>query len=365
MAGASQLVEVDPAVFLDPTITTILAGPDRIRYAVHKALLCQKSGYFARAYNTTMKEPSQDTFTISDLPDEAFRTLITWLYTGKVFLQPGKEPSLSVAVPPEESDDEADDDDDDGSIRDGWYQDSDKDPDSGDDEMEYEDEDQQTDLAPKWTLKERPEAFRISQAFPHSSNLSDLDSYQLNCLVRMYEHEPYDGGDHSEFLDKCKALLKQSADNESNSRESSDQGERDTYDHLIDIYILADRFDIQGLRIDIMNLIEEHQGEQEKYITDSTLPTLPTIAKVCENLPHTSDLRLWLVHGMAFEFSAQAAELEILPKDFLVDVLATMGQKVKWLWTKDDLPQYQDQCLCHIHESEDEVKRRLVNGVGD
>ncbi|KXT03789.1 hypothetical protein AC578_754 [Pseudocercospora eumusae] len=386
MAAASHLVEVNPAIFLDPTITTILAGPDRSRYAVHKALLCQKSGYFTSAYNTSMKEAIEDTFTISDLPDEAFRSLITWLYTGKVFLQPGQDSSQYMAIASastgdQSNDNEADSDgnseaendilewSEDGSIRDGWYEDSDRDPDSSDDEMLYEDEDEdekRIEQAGEMTSGQRSEAFKIAQVFPGFLKLDELDVYQLSCLLRMHEGEACG----KEFREKCKAMLETKLEETAVGEDSSKtdtygQDEIDTYDRLIDIYILADRFDIQGLRIDIMNLIEGHKAEQGDYVSNGTLPELSTIAKACENLPPTSDLRLWLVHGLAFECSAQAEDLEILPKDFLADVLATMGQKAKWLWTKDDWPQYQDECLCHAHESQDEVKRRLVNGVGD
>ncbi|KXT15491.1 hypothetical protein AC579_3378 [Pseudocercospora musae] len=388
MATASQFGEVDPAVFLDPNVTTIVAGSDRSRYAVHKALLCQKSGYFATAYNTSMKESSEDEFTISDVPDHAFRTLISWLYTGRVFLNPGQKSTLAGALAPSDTCDEAGvtkgtseenagpeydnlgSDGDDSNI-DGDYDDSDReDSDGSDDEMDHEsdceDEESRANEAAHASFDPQSEAFKISGIFRGFSKAFELDTYQLSCLVRLYEGSEA----HHSFVNKCKRMLKNKlektvVDTVVLPPNIGQQEEIEIYDRLVDIYILADRFDIQDLRINIMNIFQKHQAEQEHHLTDCTSPNLATISKACENLPSTSDLRLWLVHRMAFECPTEATELHALPKDFLVDVLATIAQNVKCLWTKGDLPKYQDQCLCHAHQSLDEVKRRMVNGAGD
>lgn len=69
---------------LDPTITTVLAGPTPRTFSIHKSLLLEHSDYFRRAYYSNSEEARNDLFTFADINASTFRAFVVWLYHGKV-----------------------------------------------------------------------------------------------------------------------------------------------------------------------------------------------------------------------------------------------------------------------------------------
>ena len=63
------------------TIVFVDVGPEQIRYAIHKGLLCSRSGYFKAALTGNFSEATDQVVTLDDEDPDTFRTFNAWLYT--------------------------------------------------------------------------------------------------------------------------------------------------------------------------------------------------------------------------------------------------------------------------------------------
>ena len=63
------------------TIVMVDVGPERIRYSIHKGLLCSRSDYFKAALTGNFSEAADQVVTLDDEDPEIFRTFNAWLYT--------------------------------------------------------------------------------------------------------------------------------------------------------------------------------------------------------------------------------------------------------------------------------------------
>ncbi|TIA42031.1 hypothetical protein D6C78_01337 [Aureobasidium pullulans] len=61
-------------------MTTILVGPEQERFAVHKALLCNKSKYFTKALTGSFEESKTGIVKLDDVSPVLFRIFVTWIY---------------------------------------------------------------------------------------------------------------------------------------------------------------------------------------------------------------------------------------------------------------------------------------------
>ena len=63
------------------TIVMVDIRPERIRYAIHKGLLCSRLDYFKAALTENFSEAADQEVTLDDEDPEVFRTFNAWLYT--------------------------------------------------------------------------------------------------------------------------------------------------------------------------------------------------------------------------------------------------------------------------------------------
>ncbi|KAF7196076.1 hypothetical protein HII31_02477 [Pseudocercospora fuligena] len=345
------------------TGTKLIVGPEKIKFELPKSLLVEKSGYFRAAYKTHMKEASENTFTITDVDEEHFEKLVNWFETGEMELESNAD---------EEFDHH-------GNYSCEEY--SAYDSDTG---LDYEDdsfiEDELRERLPGYDapgtlppLVPVPRDLQfIQRIFREVQSMLDLDAYQLDVVIKLlgpYQHDDWRG--EFDFVDECRELLRKKlaiepdvllvgdalpfADEGKAEVDAEAERELKIYDSLIDIYILADRFDIQELRIDIMNELQAHLHELTlRPNSGQSLPKFETVNKAYENLPGSSDLLLWLVHAYSTYWISgadredQVVAKEQLPAEFSLSVMTTIAEKsycgLKEVDDDEEMPEYQDMC---------------------
>ncbi|CZT16788.1 uncharacterized protein RCC_02621 [Ramularia collo-cygni] len=345
--------ETSPEVFLDNILTTIIIGEDEEQFHVHKALLCSKSGYFAAGYGTNMKEATSHKFHITDVSPPAFRSLVTWLYTGKVFLKPGQQPALhkvpefqiEQSVVDEEFPEPWDDPEYDAVSETHPEKDYEYDDDSSSASFASSASSDQINIPVERTLSQEREAKIVHDLFPNADP-NDLDSYQMEHLIRQqsdWTEEANWTEEAAPSLAKWQSILdaqkkwKQLARDEStqeNSQEEDKEEAVDNFDRLLDLYIVADRFDVPLLRRDALNHLDAQMTGYHMILTGHARPSYAFVIKAYENLPEGCDLRSWLVNVFAQDWSPvedtgeerRAARCE-LPRDFLFDLASTLAER--------------------------------------
>lgn len=65
-------------------MTTIQVGPAQKEFMVHRALLCDRSKYFAKALTGSFEESKTGTVKLEDVSTMLFRLVVSWLYTGTI-----------------------------------------------------------------------------------------------------------------------------------------------------------------------------------------------------------------------------------------------------------------------------------------
>lgn len=362
------MATLDPTLFLDSTMTTLLVGPEKRKYVVHKELLRSKLGYFKSGYNTPMVETVKNVFEIEDVPDLAFRSLITWLYTGEVFIDPGNTEALQ-----ENFDAEHDQEMESGMACDEWKEeekpsghttthgtvvnsqgsdDQDYEFDSGSESDDFngnEDPVQPDDPLPfAGHADEDPEQRLIKKTFP-DTNLSDLDAYQLGVLIQLHSTESF-MADPS-YLSKWKMLLEQKTEEPQN--EDNEEVELDVYDCLFDLYILGDRFDAPLLCTTIIDLLESERAAQAEQLHGQPLPTFQSVTKAFDSLPASSQLRRWLLFVFAYHWRPsgdrpdQAAARDLLPRDFLLELMLTAVERIYYTAGAENVDSWRQLYLDH------------------
>lgn len=91
-------------------MATILVGPEKEKFVVHRALLCSKSVYFNKALFGPFKESETGIVKLEDVSSVLFRIFVTWIYEDKVRYTAAKY-SYSVEKDLEYDSDEYEDDD--------------------------------------------------------------------------------------------------------------------------------------------------------------------------------------------------------------------------------------------------------------
>ncbi|KAK4496916.1 hypothetical protein PRZ48_011365 [Zasmidium cellare] len=349
---------------LDPTITTIVVGPEKRRFAVHKSVLCHSSNYFRAAYASPMTEAKQNHFIFSDVSHVVFSRVVTWIYNGKICLN--ADPQDPDAYQSVEGEYDADED--------GY--DSDRDESAGyaadirpGDPRVVKDVQQKVVLigdeeeAMK-ELKELRSSLTGEQMLFHlvhpyatqTTKASELDAYQLRALIQLSAQED----NFDELAQKWKEILAQKESDE-RKQEEQDQGIDSRHDRLfmllIRLYVLADRFDIPQLRHDTMDYLQNGV-----YHNPDVLPSFEAVTHAFDNLPSNSKLRLWLVHIFAYTWNPdldspeQVAKRESLPKDFILEVMLTNTRRLPKELEAETSPLQMDWCVYHDHTTHEEVQ---------
>ena len=179
-------------------------------------------------------------------------------------------------------------------------------------------------LSAEWR-KELEEGLMVQEVWPHTS-LTELDTYQLRVLIGVFEYDKR----AKKYRTKWEKLLAQKAELESQaplSNMDEDSEPPSTYDRLIELYILADRFDTPILRAQVFALLQTEHAEQRSLAGGTPLPSYETVARVYEAVPEGSELRAWLlnVYTCDWKFASVSeqmiAAMDVLPRDFLVRLL--------------------------------------------
>ena len=377
-------------------------GEDQKKYHVHKALLCKRVGYFAAAYRTNMEECADDTFCVDDVSDLAFRSLISWLYTGKVFLIPGSQSAAQVGEPFLETTDDMDED----YVLPSWQPEYDAVSDT-DSQIDYEYDEGPDALEPDhieldtiisvvdlekggtrttWA-KERPregenleqlEQRIVEGVFPQTLATS-LNTRQLSILLRI-AHAQATSPQAEErtfvpFVAKWTDMLERSSENVDG--EASEMGNSDDEDVesnafalLVDLYIVADRFDVPLLRREVMDLVQTEHDNQIRTLGGNALPPFDVVAHAFENLPSGSALRQWLLHVFAYRWSPYAdtqeerAARDRLPRDFLLELAIILAERSSWATDESRFPMY-TACACcpELRAPQEEESRMTRNAM--
>ncbi|SMY25424.1 unnamed protein product [Zymoseptoria tritici ST99CH_1A5] len=347
---------MDPSLILG-SVTIMFVGQEQKQYAVHKQLLCNKLGYFRSAYRTKMREATEDVFRLEDVTPAAFECLIAWLYTGLIYIDPsgGSKPLPTGLVPEEPNGDDeyipppASGSGDDKSIK-------------SDDTAEPAVNDMDDFVASALRYEEikggarsptnasieastNPGNLLADHTFP-GCKASELDAYQLQVLIALHGSrtdsqivdrvlqwqqtlEEKLGGDREEAMDGMK------------HGETGDDGETDVFDRLVELFVLADRFDSPELRAKLPNAFDQEIAVRKDFTGGRGLPTFETVTRAYENTPESSWLRAWLVRVYSSIWAPrcdspdQVSARRQLPFDFLLDVAVCMAHHAEF--SADDM----------------------------
>lgn len=300
-----------------------------------------------------MKEATENRFTIKDVSNSAFRTLITWLYTGKVFLNPGTEPALHFEPDLQQKQGRKDD----------TFLDTSSDTDydavsetSKDRNYEYSEGSEHEEISPTRTVfpgpfprlsltggrpaqastVERSPSQQVEEEFVHrlfgETDPKDLDSYQMETLSHIFEDDDEAAPSIAKWRSRLEAEKKEAEDSAKVTDETKDSNV-DNFDRLLDLYIIADRFDVSLLRKDTLNLLDAEKAETHTILTEQALPSYAFVIKAYENLPMGSELLLWLIDAFAHRWSPAGDTPEDretrdeLPRDFLFDLACALAER--------------------------------------
>lgn len=252
-------------------MATILVGPDKQKFVIHRTLLCSKSQYFTKALTGSFEESQTGIVILEDISPVLFQILVTWLHNGKI----------------------------------------------------------------------------IYTASDERSNIKQ-DFASLECSMGESERWKFNHEDPSTWPTHV----------------------------LVELFIFADRLDIKGLGIDVIDAL--------KGSVDSSTYSLHTPAYdyINSNTTATSPLRRFVVDQLAYDANHSPANANFwraLPHDMTIEVLITLGQRVShrlcsscyrrglsWNDVRynpfqpqphgaQDAPTYQvDLCLYHQHADEGE-----------
>lgn len=106
---------------------------------------------------------------------------------------------------------------------------------------------------------------------------------------------------------------------------AKDKNEPLLFEELLDVYIFADKYDVPQLRRDTINAWIDYQADCP-ILVPSRL-----ITKAYIRVPSTSKLRKFLVESFAWshprwERDDKAEAMEILPKEFILDMMITYSR---------------------------------------
>lgn len=70
-------------------MVTILAGPNKEPFLVHKDFACHYSPVLRAAFNSSFIEGETQTYDLDDVEEETVRLLVHWIYTQSIALDEG------------------------------------------------------------------------------------------------------------------------------------------------------------------------------------------------------------------------------------------------------------------------------------
>ncbi|KAL8665869.1 MAG: hypothetical protein Q9168_007613 [Polycauliona sp. 1 TL-2023] len=77
--------------FLTGPIVTVLVGPDRKAYKIHRDLLCDRSSHFRAAFLSQFQEAQTSVIELPEDDETAFKLFILWLYGSTEFGNPSTQ----------------------------------------------------------------------------------------------------------------------------------------------------------------------------------------------------------------------------------------------------------------------------------
>ena len=341
---------------LSPVITNILVGPEEVKFSIHKALLCERTEYFRKAYNTSFKEAQEHLFRFADIDHAVFQTFVRWLYTSEIFLGPSDESPLQLVnasgsnagsddssyvggseASEWEDEDEDDEDDDDGDANEvDW----------SDDDMAYYEE----------MSQERKQIWDLIQ---FDGEASQLDVYRLQVILELTEG----CFQYEQYRQKWQDILEDKLRDEEGdtSQEAIAEGST-TFTKLIDLYIVADRLQVPELQDMAITHLHNERYRRSRLDREDNLPTFENVSRAFDNVADTSPLRTWLVDVFAYDWdpvtdsTEQIAAREHLPGDFLMEMTLHNTSRLQHPG-KSDVPIFDlDLCYYHQHRTWAEVK---------
>lgn len=305
---------------------------------------------------------------LKEISEDTLESFVVWVYTGKLYLEMDDPPFLMNLHQPV-----GDDDDDEYSDN------ASSDTAASIDAIGLISEGEAKDLLKAYRIVTSEDVGKLKESDVVRSVLGVddqdsiiLDAYQLGILLEMTT-----GIKFVAFHSKWRALLEQKqsvgAVGEQNEFDTRSHF-ADTYDRLINLYILADRLDVRDLRNQIMIILHSEIQDPQNYST-LQVPSLASFAKAWKCLPKHSKLLEWLLDVQVYKWSPRCQhwllreEDEIrammtarrdVSADFWMALLHEMQSSMlvgtmKGTW--DDWLYGVDQCKTyHEHASQQEVK---------
>ena len=83
--------------FASSKVITILVGPSKTSYTLHKDLLCANSPFFEKCLKSSFLEKQKDQVELPEDSPEVFEHFVNWIYREDVF-EPTDEPSVELAI---------------------------------------------------------------------------------------------------------------------------------------------------------------------------------------------------------------------------------------------------------------------------
>jgi hypothetical protein len=313
-------------------MVTIEVGAEKEHFVVHQSLLCTKSPYFDKALSGSFQEAITRFIRLPDISPVLFRIFVAWLYHGNLGYSPriGKtigEDFESLEITEEELQHEA------------AHQPKSQDVLNNDTESIDSD-----DVNPNKNVVTEP-AYDITVAErsqQQTSSTSDINDGSLSIVELEYQE---------------------------------DDPRTWSYEVLVKLYVLADRFDIRELRADSLDALG-HATQNKSALCHSMV-----VRYIYMNTPSGSKLRQYIVHCAAYglDFSEGVSIWLTYPLEFLAAVMVTNGRRLPIKQccdcyhaalemapvlgsdedderdSEEDSPPYKrDMCFYHEHPDEEE-----------
>ncbi|KAK5456927.1 hypothetical protein LTS15_004707 [Exophiala xenobiotica] len=74
--------------FAPSEIITVNVGPEKVAYDLDRGILVSKCPFFEKCLRSGMREEQEKTVNLAEELPEAFDTLVQWMYTGKIVVEP-------------------------------------------------------------------------------------------------------------------------------------------------------------------------------------------------------------------------------------------------------------------------------------
>lgn len=333
LSRPSAMTNFNASHILDSDVCEIRLTVDAntTNYHVHHALLKSKARYFRAQHISYLTHTGSTVYHfVEPTKPVALRSFVTWLYTGKVYF--GDEIFEPEKIEPDVMDLEPDE---------SWGEtngkrDLEKYPD-----LEDVESDEAADLEAQEAIVES-----IDSDFPEPENDQslefavwrvwkqmkpvDLDAYQVRAVMLMHLES---GAASREVKHKLQTMFheKRQVKTEQTIHFASEPPPL-AYDRLIDLYILAHRYEAPELCDKIITLLQAEHDEQQAILGGRPLPSSEVVARAYGAVPKGSTLRDWLLNIYTCNWKPVSlseetiAAMEELPKEFVTQLLLAHSQ---------------------------------------